>query len=221
MIQTLINNWWLLGLCGVIDAIVSVIYFMIYDAGPDATPIGGWYATAVLLSRLSVAAGVCAIATGIWKSSNGISWLPVLNGLAFSAFGLIPLVYKGPLSFRLFALLIVVMAMSFGVLALVVARIMRHQGHSSDKWLFGLAGAASVGFALAFLALSNGSIQLQRRPFHYSFFVWLCLFFGFSALCMLGLSPRLRRLGPSPSEVGEALSPFGNPRHAYRARHAQ
>ena len=92
MIQTLTKNWWLLGLCGVIDAIISVIHFMIYDAGPDATPIGGWYATVVLLSRLSVAAGVCAIATSIWRSSKGIAWLLVLNGLAFSAYGLIPLV---------------------------------------------------------------------------------------------------------------------------------
>jgi hypothetical protein len=215
MTQTLIKNWWLLGLCGVIDAIVSVIYFMIYDAGPDATPIGGWFATAVLLSRLSVAAGVCAVATGIWRSLNGISWLPVLNGLAFSAYGLIPLVYKGPLSFRLFALLIAVMAMSFGVLALLVARTMRDQGLGTDKWLFGLAGAASVGFGVAFLALASGAIQLERTPFHSSLFLWLCLFFGFSALFMLGLSPRLRRLGPSLSEVGEVLSPLGNPRHAH------
>ena len=215
MIQTLTKNWWLLGLCGVIDAIVSIIYFMIYDAGPDATPIGGWFATAVLLSGLSVAAGVCTIAAGIWKSSNGISWLPVLNGLAFSAYGLIPLIYKGPLSFRPFALLIVVMAMSFGVLALLVARTIRHQSHGTDKWLFGLAGATSVGFALAFLALASGSIQLERRPFHSAFFLWLCLFFGFNALCVLGLSPRLRRLGLSPSDAGEVLRPLGNPRHAH------
>jgi hypothetical protein len=205
MIQTLTTNWWLLGLCGVVDAIISVIHLMMYDAGPDAMPLGGWYATVVLLCRLSVAAGVCSIAAGIWRSSKGISWLLVLNGLAFSAYGLIPLLFKGPLSFRLFALLIVVMAMSFGVLALTVARTMRHHSHGADKWLFGLAGAASVGFALAFLAL--GWIQLERGPFHPSFFLWLCLFFGFNAICMLGLAPRLRRLGPSEFDGGPKCLP--------------
>jgi hypothetical protein len=210
MIHTLTKNWWLLGAYGVVDAIISVIYFMIYDAGPDATPIGGWYPTVVLLSRLSVAAGVCAIAAGIWRSSKGISWLLVLNGLAFSAYGLIPILFKGPLSFRPFALLIVVMSMSFGVLALAIARTMRRRGQGADKWLFGLAGAASVGFASAFLALANGWIQMERRPFHFSFFLWLCFFFGFSAICTLGLSPQLRRLGVSRSNPGQILSPLGN-----------
>ena|SRR5437870_4070748 len=75
MIQTLTKNWWLLGLCGVLDAIISVIYLIMYDAGPDATPFGGWNAEVVLLCRLSAAAGVCSIAAGIWKSNKGISWL--------------------------------------------------------------------------------------------------------------------------------------------------
>jgi len=67
-----------------------------YDAGPDAVPFGGWNAEVVLLCRLSVAAGVCSFAASIWKSTKGISWLVVLNGLALSAYGLIPLLSKGP-----------------------------------------------------------------------------------------------------------------------------
>jgi hypothetical protein len=194
MIQTLTKNWWLLGLCGVLDAISSVLYLIMYDAGPDGTPFQGWYATVVLISRLAVAAGACAIAAGIWRSTQGISWLLVLNGLACSAYGLIPWVWRGPLGFRLFALLIVVMALSFGVLALAVAGTMRRQRQGADQWLFGVAGAASFGFAVVFLALVNGWIQLERRPFHPALFLWLCLFFGFSAICMLGLAPRLRSL---------------------------
>ena len=131
MIQTLTKNWWLLGLCGVLDAIISGIFLIMFNAGPDATPMAGWYTEVMLLSRLSVAAGVCSIAAGIWKS-KGMSWLLVLNGLALSAFGLIPLFLKGQsLSFNLFGLLIVVMAISFGLLALAVARIMRHQHHGA------------------------------------------------------------------------------------------
>jgi purine-cytosine permease-like protein len=105
--------------------------------------------------------------------------------------------------------------MSFGFLALAVARTMRHQHHGTDKWLFGTAGAASVGFALAFLALVTGWVQLERRPFHPSFFLWLCLFFGFSAIGMLGMALRMRSFGPSESGPGEVLSPLGNPGHAH------
>jgi hypothetical protein len=78
-----------------------------------------------------------------------------------------------------------------------------------------MAGAASVGFALAFLALATGWVQLERRHFHPSFFLWLCLFFGFSAIGMLGMALRMRSLRPSESGRGVVLSPLGNPGHAH------
>jgi hypothetical protein len=214
MIQTLTKNWWLLALCGLLEAIISINYLTMYDAGPDAMP-QGFIAAAVLLSRLSVAAGVCAIAAGIWRSANGISWPLVLNGLVFSAYGLISLLGRGPLSFRLFAFLIVVMSISFALLALALARTMRHRRHRADQWLFGFAGAASIGFASAFLALANGWIQLERRPFHPSVFLWLCLYFGFSAVCTLGMALRLPSLGPSQSRPLGIVPPLGNPKHAH------
>lgn len=214
MIQTLTQNWWLLGLCGVFEAIISVIHLTMYGAGPHDMP-QGFIAAVVLSSKLSVVAGACAIAAGIWRPTNGISWLLVLNGLALSAYGLIPLLWGGPLSFRRLALLIIVMAMSFGVLALAVARTMRLRSHGVDQWVFGLAGAASVGSGLAFLALVTGWIQLERRPFHPSLFLWLCLFFGFSAICMLGLAARLHSLGSLQSGPGGVFSPLGNPKHAH------
>jgi uncharacterized membrane protein HdeD (DUF308 family) len=35
LIQTLAKNWWLLALCGVLDAIISVIYLIMQDTdGP-------------------------------------------------------------------------------------------------------------------------------------------------------------------------------------------
>ncbi len=215
MIQTLTKNWWLLGLSGVLDAIISIVYLSMYDAGPDAMAFQRWNVAVVLLSRLSLGAGVCAIAAAIWRSSKAIPWLLVVNGLALSAYGLIPLLWRGPLSFRLFALLIVVMATSFGALGFAAARTVRRQHNSADKWLLALAGATSVGFALAFLALVNGWIQLERRPFHPAFFLWLCLYFGFSATCMLGLALRLHSFGPSQSGPGKVLSPLGNPKHAH------
>ena len=35
MIQTLTKNWWLLGLCGVLGAIMAVIYLVMYDISPN------------------------------------------------------------------------------------------------------------------------------------------------------------------------------------------
>jgi hypothetical protein len=199
MIRTAIKYRSLLVLCGILDATISAIYLLMYDNGPADGPltVSSW--TIVFLNRFALMAGGCSIASGILKPAKGISWLLVLNGLALSAYGLIPLLSRGPLSFRPFALLIVAMAVSFGVLALTGARTMRHQGHGAEKWLFGLAGAAWVGFGLVFLSLENGWIQLERRPFHPSLFLWLCLFFGFSAICMLGLAVRVDSHGPSQS----------------------
>ena len=209
MIQTLIKNWWLLALCGVLDAIISVIYFMVYDAD-EPVPLR----TIALLTRLVVASGVCTIAAGIWSSGKGKSWLLVLNGLVFTAYGLIPLIWKGPLSFLLFARLLVVMAISIGILELITARTLRRQRHVADGWFLTLAGAASFGFAAAFLALVFGWIQLERRAFHSAIFLWLAAYFGFSAICMLGLA-LLRRLAPPQSRQWEPLPPLANPKHAH------
>jgi len=193
LIKTLIKSQWLLALCAVLDAIISVIFFIIYDTSPEGRLTAlGLHGMIGLLSRLALAAGVCSIAAGIWRLEKGKSWLLVLNGLALSAYGVIPLLWRGPLGFNRIALLLVVMAMSVGILALAIARALRRS--VADEWSFGLAGAGSVGFALAFLALANGWIQLERRLFHPSVFLWQCLYFGFCAVCMLVLALRLDRL---------------------------
>jgi hypothetical protein len=209
LIQTLTKNWWLLVLCGVLEAIMSVVYFIIYNTTPDTY---GGKGVEVFVNRLALAAGACTIAAGIWGSVRGISWLLVLNGLALSAYGWMALFWRGPLSFRFFALLVVVMAMSFGMLALAIARALRRR--VADNWFFGLAGTVSIGVALAFLALASHWIQLERRLFHPSVFLWFCFYFGFSAICMLGLALRLHRVSPSQPAPWEALPPLGNPNPA-------
>jgi uncharacterized membrane protein HdeD (DUF308 family) len=208
--QTLTKNWWLLGLCGVLTAIISVTYFIMYEVSPN---IYKWDGMVVSLHSLTLAAGACIIAAGIWRSAKGKSWLLVLNGLVLCAWGLLGLFWSGPLSFNLFALLVVVMATSFGILALTTARTLR--GRPTDKWFFALAGATSIGFALAFLALANHWIQLERRLFHPSAFLWLCVYFGFSAICLLGLALRLQSLSPSRSFPWGILPPLGSPKRAH------
>jgi len=194
MIQTLTKNWRFLALCGVFHAMMSVLYFVLYHNGPDGPlTFQGWNGAIAFLNRLAIAAGACTIAAGVWRSAKGKSWLLVLNGLALSAYGLIPVIWRSaPLSFDIFALLVVVMAVAIGILALAVARTLRE--HLADEWFFAVAGVGSVGFALAFLALVNRWIPLGRRAFHPSVFLWLCVYFGFSAVCVLGLSLRLHSL---------------------------
>ncbi|HSB13530.1 MAG TPA: hypothetical protein VLE22_03675 [Bryobacteraceae bacterium] len=183
MIQTFMKSWWLLALCGVLDAIISVVNLLMQD--PDGALTLRTFAvksTAVFLGKVALAAGVCTVAAGIWNSRKGKSWLLVLNGLALSAFGLLCFWTDRRLDFRTFALLLVVMAVSFGIFALATALTLRHQ--VPDKWFLSLAGAASVGFALAFLALGFRWIELVQPE---SLFLWLSSYFAFSAICMLGL----------------------------------
>jgi uncharacterized membrane protein HdeD (DUF308 family) len=188
--QTLIKSWWLLALCGVLDAIISVIDF---DHASD-----GFHARSPVMQMgmLALAAGVCTIAAGVWSFRKGKSWLLVLNGLAFGAFGLILIFWTGPLAFRTIALLIVVMATSVGIYELATAGTLRRQRHVVDEWLLGAAGLASVGFALVFFAFVFGWIKLEPGPSQTV--LWLASYFGFSAICMLGLglryAPRLRSI---------------------------
>jgi hypothetical protein len=210
LIQTLTKNWWLLGLCGVLAAIISVIYLIIYETTPETY---GGNGMEVLLNRLTLAAGACTIAAGIWRSAKGKSWLLGLNGLTLGVYGWMALFSRGPLSYRFFALLVAVMAMSFGILTLAIARTLR--GRVTDEWFLGLAGATSIGFALAFLALANHWIQLERRLFHPSIFLWFCVYFAFSAICMLGLVLRLRSLSSSQTAPWETLPVLGTPKRAH------
>jgi uncharacterized membrane protein HdeD (DUF308 family) len=195
MMQTLMKNWWLLALCALLDAMYAVLNFFMQR--PDGSLMLREFVqrgTVVQMGMLALAAGACTIAAGIWSSSTGRSWLLVLNGLACSTLGMILTFWKGPLAFRTVALLIVVMAISIGVYELASARTWRP--HLANEWLFGAAGAGSVGFALAFLAFVFRWIPLDpgspAQTLH-----WLGAYFGFTAVCMLGLALHLRRQGLS------------------------
>jgi hypothetical protein len=83
------------------------------------------------------------------------------------------------------------MAMSIGLYELATARTLR--GHLIDDWLLGAAGVVSVGFAVAFLAFVLRWIKLDPSPSAQTFY-WLGSYFGFTAICMVGLAPRLNGL---------------------------
>lgn len=213
LIQTLIKNWWLLALCGVFYAMVSVVYLIMQQQDGPLT-FHAWNAAIVFLGRLTLGAGACSIVSGIWRSARGKSWLLVLNGLALCALGLIySYLVRFRISFLTIALLIILMAINMGILELVIARTLRRQRHVADGWFLGIAGAASVGFALVFLALGFRWIKIE--PGSHSDLLWLGYYFGFSAFCMLGLALRLHNQDVSQSGGPmEVLPSLGNPRHA-------
>ncbi len=169
MTQSLVKSWWLLALCGVLDALFAVLIVLMGspDGSPNLRTLIHSRAAFSQLGLLAMAAGVCTIAAGVWGSRKDNSWLLVLNGLACSSVGL--LVTHGatrPIAFRTIALAIVIMAMSIGLYELATARTLR--GHLLDEWLLGAVGVVSVGFAVAFLAFAfpgSNSIRVHRhRP---------------------------------------------------------
>jgi uncharacterized membrane protein HdeD (DUF308 family) len=214
MIQTLTKNWWLLALAGVFDAMLSAMNFFMQSPDGSLTlrTTVRYAGTLEQMGMLALAAGVCTIAAGIWSSREGRSWFLVLNGLALSALGLIFAFWANrPIAFRTIALLTVVMAIGIGIYELTTAQALRH--HVMAKWLLGAAGAVSVGFALVFLALAFRQLNVERSPL--TDFLWFGSYYGFSAICKLGLGLGPRRLGLSQSEQWDALPPLGNPRHAH------
>jgi hypothetical protein len=186
MIQTLTKNWWLLALCAVLQATISILYLIMQNTAGPLT-FHRWNSMIVLLGKLAMAAGVCTIAAGIWRSTKGKSWLLALNGLALCGLGAISNLTRYPISFRAVALLLAVMAMSIGIVELETAQTFRR--HLGDEWFLGWAGAASLGFALAFFALAFRWIGVD--PGSHSDLLWLGSYFGFSAICMLWLALRL------------------------------
>lgn len=191
MIRTLARNWWLLAVCGLLDAAISVLHLLMQN--PDGSATLRRFAitsTVVLLGRLSVAAGICTLATALWHSRKAQSWPLLVNGLAMTAFGLIAIfASRGRLHYLPVALLFVVMASSIGVLALAMARSLR--GHLTDEWFLALAGVLSIAFALVFLFSGLGWLRFEQPT---AYWLFMSSWFGFCAVALLALGLRLHRL---------------------------
>ncbi len=195
MIQTLVKNWWLVGLCGVLDAAISAIYFLMQDT--DATVLSrSWSGMVVLVGKLAMAAGVCTVAAAVWRSRNGKSWALGLNGVALAVLGF---AQYGLTRFRIgilfVAVLVVVMAVSIGVAELGIARAFRRRHYAADDWLFRILGMVSVAVALPSLAF--GLRWIPMEPGSRVDLVWLGCYFGFAAISTIALAFRLHS---QPSE---------------------
>jgi uncharacterized membrane protein HdeD (DUF308 family) len=208
---TLSKTWWLLALCGILDAMHASINLLMMKQ-PLIYRIFGSDSSAVQdMGLLALAAGAFAIAAGLWSAGKDHSWLLSLHGLALGAFGLIivsPLVKGGSLSFRPVSLLFAAMTASIGAFALEAARTQRRG--SRGRWFLVAAGAVSISFAFSFIGVGF-FFRLEPQIF----FIWMSSCFVFCAAFMLWLAFCLHSRAIGQSDQMGSLSPLPSPRHAH------
>jgi hypothetical protein len=193
MINTLVKNWWLLALCGVLQLAISSIYAIMERTGGPVL-WQSWHGTIELAGKLGIAAGLCAIAAALWRSRNGRSWGLALNGVALAALGFIQYALtRFPISIVTVAALMVVMAVSMALVELEIARDFRRRRQVGDGWFFGLAGIVAVAIVVPFVALALRWVALQ--PGSHVDLLWLACYFGVAAVSMMALAARLHRQG--------------------------
>ena len=183
--RELVRGWWLLAMCGLIDALIAGMHLLRISPGIRSSVRD--------LGVLALAAGACAIATAFWNSGRSSLWLLALHGLGLSAFGVIgvsPLV-RSPLGFRPISLLFVLMSVSAGAFALGTAHHLRSRAR--NRWLLIVTGAASLGFACSFPAVGFGWITLVAPN---SYWIWMSSYFGVTALCLLSMAVSLHTTEP-------------------------
>ncbi|HWF48414.1 MAG TPA: hypothetical protein VG168_15510 [Bryobacteraceae bacterium] len=182
----LMQNWWLLAFSGIVQAAISAIYLLMQSSSGPIT-FHAWNRTVTLLGYLELTAGITASAAGLVKSKNHKSWLLVLNGIAFMGLGLIhSALMRFPVSFIAVATLVIVMALSIGMLALRIARGLRARELVTRGRATAIMGLASIGFVAPFVALSLRWIRFE--PGYHTDLFWLGSYFAFSAVCMLGFA---------------------------------
>lgn len=186
--RTTIRNGWPFALCVTLEAIISLVYFNYAEYGTHRRM------AVVVLGELTLVAGVCTMMAAMLSAAAGKRWFLMLNGSACSALGLIMTFWTGRIAFRTIATLIVVMAMSLAMYEFVNAQLSRRP--LSREWLSGAAGLVLAGFGFVFLAFAVRWVRLDPTSPAESF-LWLGSYFGFSAICMLGMTLRL----PSSSIV--------------------
>ncbi|HEY6339939.1 MAG TPA: hypothetical protein VIY49_00475 [Bryobacteraceae bacterium] len=189
--QPIVAGWWLLALCGIADAMCAAMHlFMLDYTGSLSLRRFAFTTTVWDMCMVALVAGACAIAAGAWNFRRRNAWLLSLHGLALGAFGVVgisPLV-KRPLGFRPISLLFLLMATSASAFAWGSVRA--PQSRVSDRWFLSLFGAASLGFAVSFIAVGFGWIRL--RPWYFDYWIWMSSYFALCSAFMLYLALRVR-----------------------------
>ncbi len=191
MIQSPIKAWSLLAASGIFNAVISAMYFGHAEYGIHSLRV------VVHFGELTLAAGICSIAAGLWNPASRHRLLRifdglVLNGLACVALGLLLTFRSGPTTFRTVALLVFAMSVGLAIHQFTSARTLPRTAASNS--LHAAAGFISLSFAIVFLAFALRWIKLDPSPSAQTF-LWLGFCFSFSAICMLGMALRNHRAG--------------------------
>ena len=209
---TLSQTWWLLALCGILDAMHASINLLMMNVLLTSRTFGSLSDAVWYIGLLALSAGICAITAGLWSGGKHHSWLLSLHGLALATFGTIivsPLI-KGPLSFRPISVLFTVMAASLGAFALETAKTQRH---SSKRGRFLLAvGAASIGFAVSFIVVGGFRIRLEPPQ---TFFIWMSSYLALCAMFMMWFAFRVHSRGIGQSGQADPFLPAPSPIHMH------
>lgn len=207
---TLSKTWWLLALCGILNAMYATLYLLLMNPLLIPRTIGSTSDAGWDLGLFALLAGACAIAAGLWTVGKDHSWLLSLHGLALGSFGMI-VVSMGnsprPLSFRSVSLLFTVMAVSAGAFALETAKVRRRGAR--ERWFPIAAGAALIGFALSFIAVGFQIVRLEAP----TFFSWMSSYFVLCAVFMLWLAFRAHSRAAGQSGQADPFLPAPSPIH--------
>jgi len=124
-----IRAWWLLAACA-LEAVAAVLYFR--SAGDQGFHLRN---TVVLLGRLVLATGACAIAAAVRTAPR--NWFLALNGMGFGFLGLVLNgVFGFRIGFRAIAFLILITALSMAAVEWRAGLRLRHEQHDWRAVIF-------------------------------------------------------------------------------------
>ena len=185
MLRILVHNWWLLVLRGALALAFALFVFSVQTIGRS------WVLGALALASVveffglfAFCAGVCTIIAairGVDKERDW--WLLLIDGAGACLAGVVAVALPN-LTFVALVRLIGAWALLVGACELLMAHKLRR--HVSDEWSLALAAVGSLAFG-AYL-FTGWAAHLNQL------FVWLGSYALFSAVTMLALGLRLRKL---------------------------
>jgi len=185
MLRTLINNWWLAALRGIFALVFGAAVFLMKGVaqGFILEPLA--FAGIVLLfGFLAVGAGMFTIVAALRSEKKELrSWWLAADGLAASSLG-VAIIVLPDLNVVTLAYMMAGWALVIGGLEIVAAVHVRK--HLPDEWILALGAARSWAFGLYLLIRRPDEVQSLLR--------WMGWYAILSAVSMLGLAFRLRRL---------------------------
>ncbi|HLJ91173.1 MAG TPA: DUF308 domain-containing protein [Candidatus Angelobacter sp.] len=184
MMKVLVRNWWLLALRSVFAMLFALLAFSMRSFAGTYLLSAFVAANQVIVFGLLVfAAGISTMAAASWNSEKETSWLLFLDGLGIALAGAVTIAVPG----FTFARFVNAMALGSVVLGgLEIALAFRIRRHLPDEWFLLIAGAATIGFGVRLLVVPAADMS--------AVLTWLGVYAAFSAICMMALALRLRKL---------------------------